>query len=376
MATRRRPLHQNAGSRLNFRPQESYSFEAKGRKPLPEPSSICNVLLMMVLHVCRKTLFVDTSIKVAVYGGCLFLLSLIADILPFPRSYFSSSANVFNVYFVKLGWGWTLLVAFPFLILTSYTYCCGKRELVLKHLMRLGISTCCWFFWVNTFSYIESNYGRCNPKKHSSKSVCLGAGGSWYGFDLSGHAFILIYSNLVLIEEARAIIGWEGIRDLIRNEEHARSNSDASVSNSPLRLLTEVEFLRLKESYQKFTPYIRSLFIGMTTLSVLWDIMLVSTILYYHIMIEKFISGAIAILMWFVTYRYLYALMRNLPGEGLFKYRDLNINRSVPLNKRSSSTSVKNDIPRFMGMPLYAARNVEEESQQNEDQSSAVKTQL
>lgn len=35
----------------------------------------------------------------------------------------------------------------------------------------------------------------------------------WNGFDISGHAFILIYSSLVLIEEAKPIIGWESIRE-------------------------------------------------------------------------------------------------------------------------------------------------------------------
>ena len=41
-----------------------------------------------------------------------------------------------------------------------------------------------------------------------------------------GHAFLLVYINLLLVEEAKAILGWEGIRDLLRIEEHKRSEGE------------------------------------------------------------------------------------------------------------------------------------------------------
>ncbi|PSN42567.1 FIT family protein [Blattella germanica] len=263
--------------------------------------------------------------------------------------------------------------------MTSYTYCCGKRDKVMQHLARLGIATFAWFFWTKLFAYIETTYGRCNvaSKKFQTKEACLGGGFFWYGFDLSGHAFILIYSSLILIEEARAINGWEGIKDLIRNEEHARNIGDVSVSTNPLRGLSFEEFSNLKESYDKFTPYIRLLFIAMTFLSVLWDVMLITTILYYHIMIEKFISGAIAILTWFFTYRYWYRIPRtipNLPGEGLFKYKDVRQPKEIPTKQRRSTIPVptsgvgpKGQLPTFMGMPLYGLRNQETKEQKEED---------
>ncbi|XP_066991992.1 acyl-coenzyme A diphosphatase FITM2 [Anabrus simplex] len=379
MATKRRPIHPT--SKLNFRPSsnnaEASTCEGKSKKPLPDQPTIPHVLLMMVLHVCRKTLFIDTSVKVGIYGASLFIISVIADVAPIPKTYFARSDNLFNQYFVKLGWGWTLLVTFPFLVLTSYTYCCGRRDRVVQHLMRLGVSTCCWFFWVRLFQYIESSYGRCLVSKplYSTKSACISNGYFWNGFDISGHAFILIYSSLVLIEEARAINGWEGIRDLIRDEEHSRSVGDKSAGNKPLRNLSNEEFLNLKESYEKFTPYIRCLFIAMTCLVVLWDIMLVSTMLYYHIMIEKFISGAIAILMWYVTYRYWYTIPKVLPclpGEGLFKYKDAKVNKDIPLKRKGTATNnAKGNLPTFMGMPLYGLKNQDtKEPRQDKDENA------
>ncbi|KDR11133.1 FIT family protein CG10671 [Zootermopsis nevadensis] len=384
MASKRRPLH-SPSSKLNFRPNsETPGWETKGKKPLPEPATVKQVLLMMIVHVCRRTLFVDTSIKVAIYGATLFLVSILADVLPFPKTYFSRSDNVLNQYFVKLGWGWTLFVTSPFLFMTSFTYCCGKRDRILQHFARLGIATFAWYFWTTLFWYIETVYGRCNasPEKFQTKETCLAGGYFWHGFDISGHVFILIYSSLVLIEEARAINGWEGIRDLIRNEEHARNVGDVSVTSNPLRGLSFEEFSNLKESYDKFTVYIRLFFIAMTFLSVLWDVMLVSTILYYHKVIEKFVSGAIAILTWFFTYRYWYTLPRalpNLPGEGLFKYKDVRQPKE-PAKRRSITTApqsnAKHQLPTFMGMPLYGLRNQENREQKDEDTDIETDTQL
>lgn len=375
MARKRRPLH-SPSSKLNFRPNsETLGWETKGKKPLPEPMTVKQVLLMMIVHVCRKTLFVDTSIKVAIYGASVFVVSILAEVLPFPKTYFSRSDNVLNQYFVKLGWGWTVFVTSPFLLMSSYTYCCGKRDKVLQHLARLGIATFAWYFWTKLFWYIETVYGRCNvsSKRIQTKETCLAGGFFWHSLDISGHTFILIYSSLVLIEEARAISGWEGVRDLIRIEEHARNVGDVSLTSNPLRGLSFEEFSNLKESYDKFTVYIRLCFIAMTFLSVLWDVMLVSTILYYHRVIEKFIGGAIAILTWFFTYRYWYTLpwtLPNLPGEGLFKYKDVRQPKE-PAKRRGISTApqsnVKGQLPTFMGMPLYGLRNQENKEQKDED---------
>ena len=35
----------------------------------------------------------------------------------------------------------------------------------------------------------------------------------------TGHAFILIYINLVTVEEARAIVGWESLKEVIQVRE-------------------------------------------------------------------------------------------------------------------------------------------------------------
>lgn len=279
--------------------------------------------------------------------------------MPFPRTYLSRSDNLFNVYFVKMGWAWTLAMTTPFLCLTSFVICCGDRNRFIRnHLSRIFVATVFWFIWTKLFNVVESTYGRCNYKGYNSKSACLKAGNFWQGFDISGHAFILIYSSLVLIEEARTIIGWETIKTHLRNEEYNRTAS--LPSQLPLKNLSDLEFKNLKYLYEKYTPLIRLCFVGMTILQLLWDVMLVGTMLYYHRMIEKFISGAIAILCWFFTYRYWFpnpTLLPDEPGKGLFFYQSSKP-ETIPLKRKTSiiyKTTQGNAVPKFMGMPLYAA---------------------
>lgn len=362
MATKRRPLHQQSGSsHLNFRPNfvDGRNSEARGTRPTTQPSSIKEVILLMIMHLCKKTIFFDINLKVALYLGSLFLVSLIGDFTPYPRTYFARSDNLFNVYFVKMGWAWTLLLSLPFLFMTSYTLCCGDLQKIIKHhLPRIFVATFFWFVWTKLFNVIENAYGHCNNRKFDSKSTCLKAGAFWNGFDISGHAFILIYSSLVLIEEARPIIGWEYIKEHIRNEEHNRTVGEKSLTN-PLRNLKDEEMKMLKTLYEKYTPAIRTLFIGVTVLQLLWDIMLVCTMLYFHKMIEKVLSGIFAILTWYFCYRFWYpsSVLPDAAGRGMFVYQKIKnkATASIPLRRTSSllqqQASRVNDVPRFMGMP-------------------------
>lgn len=362
-------------SHLNFRSaSDSSKNEGKGRKLLPEPASVKQVFIMMIVHICRKVLFVDTKLKIVIYLASLFLVSLIADVIPIPKTYFSETNNIFNKYFVKMGWAWTLAVTSPFVILTSFTYCCGNKQKVYGHILRLLIGTFMWFFWTKLFAWIESSYGKCIGRGPvvQTKCACLERGYLWNGFDISGHAFILIHSSLTIVEEARAIYGWEGIKDLIRKEEHNRTtDEDDEFDRSPLKSLSSLEFSNLKEFYNKFTPYVRALIIAMTCLVMLWDIMLLSTIIYFHIMVEKFISGAIAIIVWFVTYCWWYPSHKYpppLPGEGgCFRYKELarskesvsGVTPNTSARKRTLAAPAngRGQFPRFMGMPLYGLQN-------------------
>lgn len=371
MVSKRRPINITAPNpNMNFRPSglDPSRTEARGTRPTANPTTVKEVLIMMIMHVCKKTVFFDVNLKVALYMGALFLISLIGDFAPYPKTYFARSDNLFNVYFVKMGWAWTLSLCLPFLLMTSRVICAGDtNRLLAHHIPRVLIATGFWFIWTKSFNFIENMYGRCNMRGFETKPTCLKAGHFWNGFDISGHVFILIYSSLVLIEEARPIVGWEHIKEHLRNEEHNRISHEKSTTN-PLRNLSDHEFNLVKQLYEQYTPYIRMLFIGISVLQLLWDVMLVCTMLYYHRMIEKVLSGIFAILTWFFTYRAWFPHNSTLPhsaGRGIFLYQK-NKPAPMPLRKQSivltssSPNSPNNrgagDVPKFMGMPLRAAQ--------------------
>ncbi|CAH1155748.1 unnamed protein product [Phaedon cochleariae] len=361
MVSKRRPIH---ATNLNFRPNvnNGNNVEQKGTKPTSEPTSVREIFVLMVLYICKKSLFFNTNLRVCIYLGCLFVVSLIADVLLIPKSYLSRSDNILNRFFVKFAWGWNLTLVLPFIILTSFIYCCGnKQKIVLHHLSRVGVATFFWWFWTSFFNYIEASLGRCVNPTFTTKMICLREGHVWNGFDMSGHSFILIYGSLFLIEETRCVINWDTIKEHMRLEEHSRITKETKDRVNPLRNLTDKVFHQTKVNYEKYTPYIRLLFVLITIIQILWDIMLISTILYYHIMIEKFLGGASAIVTWFLTYRVWYVqpkLLPSLPGEGDFKYTKNN--PAPPVQVWHKRKSLTDQGPLFMGRPIYANVKIEE----------------
>ena len=121
-------------------------------------------------------------------------------------------------------------------------------------------------------------------------------------------------------------MGWERIKDMLRNEEHKRLSTDLSSSGdkhqTALTKLKNEEFLHLRANYKSYTSWVRLLFCVLALFVALWDIMLYFTSLYFHITLEKIIGASLAVLVWFLLYRVIYTSKWSpgLPGEGMFKY--------------------------------------------------------
>ena len=120
-------------------PVEKGRWAAKGTKPLPEQASIKHVISVMIIHLCRKVLFIETRVKITLYSLALFFGSLVFDFMPVPRTYLSSKDNIFNLYFVKIGWAWLLSIVGSFVYLTSATYGCGRVPVIQQHMGRLVV---------------------------------------------------------------------------------------------------------------------------------------------------------------------------------------------------------------------------------------------
>ena len=107
----------------------------------------------------------------------------------------------------------------------------------------------------------------------------------------------------------------------MRNEEHGRVNPDNEKKETPLGKLKYDEFIHLRTFYPKNTPYVRAAFCLLAAIISLWDFMLLCTVLYFHMMIEKVVASGLAVLSWFALYKFFYRqdFSPGLPGSGPFK---------------------------------------------------------
>lgn len=307
----------------NYKPSNlSMRSETRGTQLVREPTTVSSIFLTVFLFACRKYLFFATYKRMFVYL-MLLVASLAGDFVRFPRIYFANSGTFINQYLVKLGWFWTVLWTLSFLAATCRVFCLNSRTGVAKHAARLAVATFFWYFWTNAFDRLDVYYGKCSSGKPLTRSACKSAGLVWKSFDVSGHVYILIYSTLVMISEARPIIGWDKIQDVLRKEENARK--DGKTVATTFSNLKENELQELKVVYKQTTPYIQALFIVITIFVAIWELMLITTMMYFHTMPEKLLAGILAMLTWFVTYRLWYpsSFLPPLPGDGFFKYQAL-----------------------------------------------------
>ncbi|XP_026822072.1 FIT family protein CG10671 [Rhopalosiphum maidis] len=296
--------------------------ETKGTLLVREPTTVSSIFLTVLLFACRKYLFLSTHKRLFVYL-VLLVASVVGDFIKFPKIYFANSDTFLNQYLVKLGWFWTLLWTLSFLITTSKVFCLNTRSSITVHASRLVIATFFWYFWTNAFNRLEDYYGKCSGGKGLGRSSCKSAGHQWRSFDISGHVFILIYSTLVMISEARPIIGWDKIQDVLRNEENARKEGKSVATT--FSNLKEDELQEMKTVYKQMTPFVQILFLVITIFVAVWELMLITTMMYFHTMPEKLLAGIVAMSTWFVTYRAWYSssFLPPLPGDGFFKNQAL-----------------------------------------------------
>ena len=196
-----------------------------------------------------------TNLRMLLYISLTVALSMMADIMASDQLnvlrlflYTAHPKNVFNEYFVKLAFGWTLGLVLPPAILASFTL--GSWPGVAWTLLRALISTSVWFGCTNLFNVFRNNV--------------------FANFDTSGHCFLLIWCIYYIIEESQVIkkVDW--------------------VRYPSLRLLLDV--------FHTFQ----------SLLVMLWDVMLFSTLMFYHTLVEKLVAVTLALSMWLVIYRGIY----------------------------------------------------------------------
>ncbi|EFW20218.1 hypothetical protein D8B26_003353 [Coccidioides posadasii str. Silveira] len=144
---------------------------------------------------------------------------------PSPVNYFARKGNIFNVYFVKIGWLWTT-VAFLSILSTQPAFVSRRIDpnkrlrRIYQALFRYAVVTLAWVLttqWCFGPAIIDRSFtatgGRCERihasgmKEAISDSImtamaCKMVNGAWNGgHDVSGHAFMLVLASAFLVFE-------------------------------------------------------------------------------------------------------------------------------------------------------------------------------
>ncbi|KAG5990536.1 hypothetical protein E4U52_004505 [Claviceps spartinae] len=229
-------------------------------------------------------------------------------------SYFARKSNIFNVLFVKRGWGWTTF-AFFFFLLTHPSGGSGGLDLTprrLRAILRWAAVTGWWFIvtqWFFGAPIIDRGFrwtgGRCDLVQQEVRMgdagvgdvltavACKASGGRWSGgHDISGHVFLLVLGISFLVQE----IGWTVGRWASRSiEERCVIMYDGAVKGA--NVVAETEAGQGRGNY--------SLGIGGKTavaIAALQSWMLLMTAIYFHTWFEKLTGLLTALIGIYVVY--------------------------------------------------------------------------
>ncbi|KAK0737206.1 inositol phospholipid synthesis and fat-storage-inducing TM-domain-containing protein [Apiosordaria backusii] len=142
-------------------------------------------------------------------------------------SYFARKNNLFNVLFVKRGWGWITFSFFLFVFTHPALKTSAQRG---RAAIRWAVVTMWWVFVTQWFfgpAIIDRGFrftgGKCQVKMAEiaeadegdvgikdvfTAAACKGAGGRWSGgHDISGHVFLLVLGSCFLLQEVGWVVG-------------------------------------------------------------------------------------------------------------------------------------------------------------------------
>ncbi|KAF7724879.1 hypothetical protein EC973_000592 [Apophysomyces ossiformis] len=150
------------------------------------------------------------QVALVFYPLTVIVSFLYAGLCEPPETYFSNKRNIFNVYFVKIGWFWVTVIYLAYLL---FNHTNERRR--MQGIVRYAFVTLYWYTmtqWLLGPSFIDRVFvatgGHCRAEQGMAvngvfaQQACRKAGGRWAGgHDVSGHCVLLIHSSLFLWEE-------------------------------------------------------------------------------------------------------------------------------------------------------------------------------
>nr|POF15234.1 fit family protein scs3 [Quercus suber] len=161
-------------------------------------------------------------------------------------SYFARKTNIFNVYFVKIGWFWTTLAFFLLIITHPSLGPSLKPQFTRRRAQALARYVCVTVVWILVTQWcfgpgiVDRSFrwtgGQCaavmgdtqeaekqreemgDMREALTHAACKAIGGQWKGgHDISGHVFLLILGSAMLwLELLPAVLKMEGLREARR----------------------------------------------------------------------------------------------------------------------------------------------------------------
>ncbi|RDW93495.1 putative inositol phospholipid biosynthesis protein Scs3 [Aspergillus mulundensis] len=217
-----------------------------------------------------------------------------------PLNYFARKDNIFNIFFVKIGWIWFTL-AFGALLL-SYTPSPDRARRQVQALSRYALATLAWYLVTQWFfgpAIIDRSFvitgGKCGDAvaelraaevekgvvgarvddfgTYLTATACKAAGGQWSGgHDVSGHVFMLVLVT--------AVLGFEAVGVMMQGEGESATTATASETDADEKAKTWVEV----ESGNEVRTWALRFVAGIIGLG--WW-MLLMTAIWFHTWLEK-----------------------------------------------------------------------------------------
>lgn len=254
------------------------------RKNLQLPSSltsdICRIFHHITLVFCRRFIFSSIKWKILIHFSLIILGPFLKEARIFPISLsVAIKINSFNKYVSQLGWMSSICFLIPFVYLTSLIYARGHYGLIVRHLIRLLIATSIWYSLRWLFARIEILTGSCQPPNHQKKSCRY----SWH----DGQTFLYLYAVLVINEEVKLYDeNWRKVELASLN----RADSSATLLNQTR--------LRL------FSIPISFLYFILALLTTLWELMLLTSAVYFYNIFHKLFAVILSVFSWLITYHF------------------------------------------------------------------------
>lgn len=133
-------------------------------------------------------------------------------------------------------------------------------------------------------------------------------------FDISGHLFVLVFSNLILFEESGIIGHYEHLvekmtelfKEYVKLGVNEGSELGQLYSVAPSLREDGIALSRAKLNVDWSHAYVKGAYVVATLYSLFLDAMILQTSFFYHTIFEKVVAFGWALACWYTLYRHVF----------------------------------------------------------------------